>query len=540
MRLSELARTVGGEIVGGDIEIRGLSRDSRRVQPGDLFVAIPGTRQDGRTFIADAMERGAAAVCADASVDAGMTLDRGVPLLRVADPRAALAALAAGVHGEPARAMQLVGVTGTLGKTSVTQLLAAALAASANGRRRRGISVGVVGSLGVTVHGPAAQGVAGQLPETDGMTTPDPLTLHRALRVMADAGVETVAMEVTSHALAQERVGGIRFDLGIVTNLIPDEHLEFHRTPDAYMRTKARFFDHLAPAAPVIVVAEDAMVRAWAAAATSHAAHPLVTVSVGAVVRRWDDLPVAESSACVEGLRWDGGGAAFTLRVTRRLPRVRPAARDGEEWVEPCAIPVVLPVLGVQQVTNAAIAATAALMTGADASGVTEGFAAQEPIRRRMEIVRSEGPIVVDDTSGNPATLRAVFASVHVLPHHGLRIVFGLRGMRGPEINRRLAARLASLVARCADQGPVTLVVTGSDDVADARNRVTAEEYAAAIDALDAAAVPYVIERRLDAAIDRMLAAAGKRDLVLLLGAQGMDSAAGMVRDRLAVMHRPR
>jgi UDP-N-acetylmuramoyl-L-alanyl-D-glutamate--2,6-diaminopimelate ligase len=452
----------------------------------------------------------------------------------VPDPHAALARLAAAFHGEPARALTLLGITGTLGKTSTALLVETALAASGGDR-----SIGVVGSLGARVRGPAAARLpAGALPDLSGMTTPDAPVLHQAFRAMVDAGVRTVAMEVTSHALAQRRVEGLRFALGILTNLVPDEHLEFHPTPEDYLATKARFLDKLALGAPLVVNADDPLVRDMVRHAVARTPRPVIGVSLGEAAHALsdDDVPVLAAddllapAVTVEALRADAGGSTCTLRLHRPIPRLEAV---GGGTVPAQAVPIVLPVLGVQQVANVALAAVAALVAGATPAGVTEALAEMEPMHRRMEVVHAGGPLVVDDTAGNPQTLRAVFASVAGIARRELRVVFGVRGLRGAEINRRLARTLAAEVARAAGREPVTLVVTASEERADARNRVTPEEREAALAPLRDAGVAHAFEPRLDDAVRRLLDGVPADALVLVLGAQGMDTAAALVRATL-------
>jgi UDP-N-acetylmuramyl tripeptide synthase len=191
-----------------------------------------------------------------------------------------------------------------------------------------------------------------------------------------------------------------------------------------------------------------------------------------------------------------------------------------------------LPLVGVTQVANAAMAATAALLLGASPEGVRRGLANAHPIRRRMDVIRPARPLVIDDTVGNPRSVEAVFETIAHLPHKGrLRILFGIRGMRGPQINARLAAALAEgLGHQEAD-----LVVTASDDVADGRNRVSPAERDAFIDSFRASSggAAMNFQPALADAVPALLDRVGEDDLVLLLGAQGLDAAAAMVLDYL-------
>ena len=495
MRLSRLAAAVRAELVGDDIEVSGLAVDSREVRSGDLFVAQRGATSDGLEFLDEARRRGALALCAEAARD-------GLPTLVLSDPRSAVPRLAATLYGHPARALRLIGITGTLGKTSTALLVQSALEAS-------GLGVGVIGSLGVRIRG--------RVRET-GMTTPDAPTIHRALRAMADAGVGLAALEVTSHALALGRVEGLEFGLGVFTNLVLDEHLDFHRTPEEYLRTKLRFLDHLEPGAPLVYNRDDARVTEAVERDAGRRARPLVGVSLA-----------GEPGATVvlRGIRSDAAGSAFALEVLQALPRLEGGV------VAPQLVPLVLPVFGFQQVANAALAAVTALIAGASPLGVTEAVAEVAPIHRRMELVRHAAPAILDDTSGNPRTLRAVFDSIRAIPHRGLRIAFGIRGARGAEINRRLAATLAELVRARTGATPVRIVVTASEEAAGPRDRVTGEERSAVEQVLRDGGVSYRFEPTLAAAVVAVLDGWAPDDLVLLLGAQGMDRASELAQARL-------
>jgi UDP-N-acetylmuramoyl-L-alanyl-D-glutamate--2,6-diaminopimelate ligase len=365
-----------------------------------------------------------------------------------------------------------------------------------------GVGVGVIGSLGVRIRG--------RVRET-GMTTPDAPTIHRALRAMADAGVRLAALEVTSHALALGRVEGLAFALGVFTNLVPDEHLEFHGTPDDYLRTKLRFLDLLGPAAPLVYNADDGRVAEAVTRDAIRRPRPLVPVSLHGA---------AGAAVVLRGLRADATGSAFALEILRPLSTI-----DGGT-VSPQLVPLVLPVFGLQQVANAALAATSALVAGATPLGVTESVAEIAPIRRRMELVRQASPAILDDTAGNPRTLRAVFDSIRVIPHRGLRIAFGIRGARGTAINSRLARTLAELIRARADEPSLQLVVTAAEDTAGPRDRVTDEEREVVTAALRDAGIPFTYEPALRDAIRRVLDHHRPDDLILILGAQGMDRAA--------------
>jgi UDP-N-acetylmuramoyl-L-alanyl-D-glutamate--2,6-diaminopimelate ligase len=210
---------------GSDVLIRELTLDSRKVRGGDLFLAVPGLQFDGRDHIQDAVARGAAAVAYEAEgLDQSLTGNAVmVPVLHLAEQ---LSAIAGRFYGEPSRSLRVVGVTGTNGKTSVSQLIAQAL-------DRLGEPCGIIGTLGTGFHG--------QL-ELGRHTTPDAIGVQATLANLKQEGARAVAMEVSSHGLDQGRVAALDFDVAVFTNLSRD-HLDYHGSMDAYGAAKARLFE---------------------------------------------------------------------------------------------------------------------------------------------------------------------------------------------------------------------------------------------------------------------------------------------------------
>lgn len=461
-----------------DLPVGRVRDDSRRVEPGDVFVAVRGSAADGYEHIAEAVARGAALVVAEQDADAD------VPVVRVADARSALAGLAAAAFGHPANRLTTVGITGTVGKTSVLAMLGAILAEA-------GIAAGTIGSLGVRY--------AGSTLLTPN-TTPGILWIQEALAGMRDAGMNVAAMEVTSHALVQRRVHGIAFDLGVFTNLTMLEHLEYHRSFRAYANAKMHFLEHLRPDAPLVHAAGDRVVRQVVRRHTG----PRISCGGGSAWVRVDRDAV------------DLDGTRITLDIRRPLPRL-----DGS-CLEPCRIPLVLRTIGRPNIANATLAAAAALCLAAGPDHVRAALARIEPPRRRMQVIRRD-PIIIDDTVGHPDSITGVFELVERVPHRSLRVVFCVRGRRGAQINARDAEALAIWSRRV----PIdALHVTSAEDSADERNAVSVEEREAFLDVLRRARLPHTHHERLEDAIAAALDGARERDLLLLLGAQGMDAGA--------------
>ncbi len=226
-RLQEIIGALGQAFIPSDMTdvcINGISIDSRRVRQGHLFVAVPGTRLDGRQFIPDALKRGATALVVPRQ-DALSYKEAGLPVIGVDDPRSSTGLLASAFYGDPSRRLALVGVTGTNGKTTTTYLLEGIF-------RQAGLEPGLIGTIGQRYRGTEIG------PK---LTTPDAIDLQKTLYRMLKRGVKAVAIEVSSHALDQHRVSGCRFAVSVFTNLGRD-HLDYHRDMDQYFRAKARLF----------------------------------------------------------------------------------------------------------------------------------------------------------------------------------------------------------------------------------------------------------------------------------------------------------
>ncbi len=211
-------------LAAADIHVTDLTLDSRQVKPGFAFLAVLGTHLDGRQFIDNALQQGATAILLE-SEHAEVTWRNTIPIISIPQLKNHVGELAARFYDYPAKKMRMVGVTGTSGKTSCTQFIAAAL-------KQLNIACGVIGTLGSGLYGNIAPG---------SLTTPDAITLQKTLADFVQQGVTITAMEVSSHSLDQGRVNGLQFQIGMFTNLTRD-HLDYHGTMAAYGAAKKRLF----------------------------------------------------------------------------------------------------------------------------------------------------------------------------------------------------------------------------------------------------------------------------------------------------------
>ncbi len=389
MKLSALIRNLAvlGDL-GSDPEVFGVRHDSRALEPGELFVTWSGAKFDGRLFAGQAIERGAVAVLADRPRPAEDTGE--IPWLTTADPRALLGDLAAPLYGHPDRALTLVGVTGTNGKSTVVELCAAILDAS-------GLPCGRIGTLGYHFAGDDLGRSAGARPS--GRTTPEASDLFRLLAAMRDRGARAVAMEVSSHALVQGRVKGVRFDVALFTNLTRD-HLDFHGDLESYFAAKRRLFEALKPGGFGVTSLDDAWGRRLASELGLE--NTFGGAGSGAAVRPG-------------GIDLDDAGIRGALITPR-----------GE-------VPLRSALLGRYNLANLLAAVAAADALGLPAEAATRGIAATRPLAGRMEAVRAgQAFLAIVDYAHTDAALGAAIRSLREIAGTKVAVVFGCGGDRDP------------------------------------------------------------------------------------------------------------
>ncbi len=384
-----------------NIDIDHVAGDSRKVGPNGLFVAIRGVEVDGHLFIDKAVKNGAIAIVCEAVPANRAHRYPGAAFARVHDSRSALAVLAAAWYGDPSHALRVVGVTGTNGKTTVAFLVQQALGVL-------GIQAGFIGTVGIRIAGEA---FAARL------TTPDALNVQRLLRRMADKGCDACAMEVSSHALDQERVRGIAFNVAVFTNLAHD-HLDYHKTFEAYLAAKKTLFDRLDADAAALFNADDPagarMVADTRAICTSYGLDTAADIRADVVEDVMDGL---------------------VLRVEGRTRRFRLAGRFNAY--------------------NLLAAWGALLALGCDAGDALDALEQARPAPGRFERIRFEdGTHVIIDYAHTPAALQAVLETITAARPSGAHVwcVFGCGGDR----DRAKRPMMGAVAERFADHLIVT------------------------------------------------------------------------------------
>lgn len=358
-----------------DADLSAIAVDSRQVTPGTLFIAVRGSVVDGHAFVAKAVAAGAAAIVAEQ--DTGLE----IPTVVVRDGQRAARLLAETWYRQPAAALQLVGVTGTNGKTTTTAQVRHLLNADSD--------AGSIGTLG------AFDGAGRAVPSTAGsLTTPGPLDLQATLRALVDSGVRRVAMETSSHALDQGRLDGLTFAAGIFTNLTRD-HLDYHQTMEQYLAAKRRLADLVRADGVLAVNADD---PAWEGLRSDPRAIAW-GMAADAAVRVEDVMSVA-------------AGSRFTI-----------SGRFGRAEVS-------IPFPGDFNVANAVGAATAALGLGVPLATVVERLASAPQVPGRMEKIVDAPFHVLRDYAHTPDALERALATLRPLTPRRLIVVFGCGGDR--------------------------------------------------------------------------------------------------------------
>jgi len=460
--LAAVANRVHAVLRGGSAGARvtGVTLRSQDVRPGDLFAALPGAKVHGAKFAADAVARGAVAVLTDEAggqVMAGVT---DVPVLVHPAPRTVLGDVAAAVYGRPSEQLRVIGVTGTSGKTTTTYLVEAGL-------RAAGRTAGLVGSVGIRVDG---------RDEPSALTTPEAPDLQALFAVMVERGVDTVVMEVSSHALTLGRVDAVHFAVGGFTNLSRD-HLDFHPTMADYLDAKAKLFEpeSSTQADLSVVCVDDDGGRAIAA----RAARP-VRVSVAGHDADWR----AEDVRTL-----DGGGQEFVA--------VDPAGVHHR-------LRIGLP--GRFNVANTLLAAALLDAVGVSPEQAAPGLRTATVPGRLESVDRGQDFLAVVDYAHKPGALRAVLETLRAQTRGRIAVVVGAGGNRDPGKRGpmgQVAAELADLVV-VTDDNP------RDEDPADIRAAIVA----------GAGGGRAVVEEIGDraAAIDFAVGWAGAGDVVLVAG----------------------
>jgi len=477
MKLRDLLKDIPVRSVTGNLEaeISGISYDSRKARPGDLFACIPGTRDDGHKYVKQARGLGVVAFLASREVEAGAH----EAVVVVDEPRVEMGKLASRLAGEPSRKLELIGITGTNGKTTVSYLVESITQAE-------GKDCGVIGTISYRWKGK-------EFPSTN--TTPESAEVIGFLAEMVRSNVTRVAMEVSSHALDQKRVAGLSFRAGIFTNLTP-EHLDYHENMEAYFLAKARLFTEV-------------ISGAWLSEKVEFA--PVSTINI-------DDAYGRKLYEMAQGKKI---GYSLHNQSARYSGKIIRHGWDGitMEMQHPSGqLELSSPMLGRINAYNILAASATLLELGTEPEKVRQGVAALKQVPGRMELVPNDkGFLVLVDYAHTPDALENVVKIAKELNVKRLILVFGCGGDR----DRKKRPEMGEIGVRNAE-----LAVVTSDNPRTEDPRAIIEEIVAGIKPTGVKRLAksgnnargYMVEPDRRAAIELALASASPGDCVLIAG----------------------
>ena len=458
MVLGDVLKNINVRAVFGprDLDIRGITQDSRKVGPGHLFAAVQGLNFDGRRFVNDAVERGAVAVLAEG----GPQADLSAVWIQVDDSQLALAKAAANFENDPSAEMRVIGVTGTNGKTTVSYLVRAILEAA-------GAGCGLIGTVEYRYRDQTSEAAR---------TTPDAPTLHKLLRAMRDGGADAVVMEVSSHALDQRRVDGVDFDVGIFTNLTRD-HLDYHQTMQQYLAAKERFFSELV--------------------SDKTGAFCVINIDDAA----GGDLAGRLHSRCVTyGIEHAADTGADELKLGLERSAFTVTAPEQRFGIE-------LGLLGRHNVYNCLAAIACGVGLGIDPAVIKGAVESVRRVPGRMERVPNDrGLNVFVDYAHTDDALKNVLKTLREITDNKIIVVFGCGGDR----DRGKRSKMGEVASGQADFSVITTDNPRSEDP---------ESIAAEVEAgFNGNGGRYIVELDRREAIGRALEKAGAGDAVLIAG----------------------
>ncbi|ABR47795.1 UDP-N-acetylmuramyl-tripeptide synthetase [Alkaliphilus metalliredigens QYMF] len=474
----ETAKAQGDEKMNIDgVEVQGVTSDSRKVKTGYVFVAIKGAESDGNNYIGEAIQRGAVIIYTEHRITA-----LGVMIKICSNARKTLADLCNAFYDHPSEKIRVIGITGTNGKTTTSHIIYHAL-------KESGVSVGLIGTLDIKINN--------QTHFTE-LTTPSAEDIYYYLNKMVQQKVQVVVMEVSSHGLKSERVHGIKFDIAIHTNIERD-HLNYHKNMGDYIRSKKKLFDCLSPGKVALLNLDD-----------NHSLelltgnNGLIVVTYGLNVR----ATVTASSIDTE------------LNTTFHFCLQRGMTTLAGLEVEPFEYPFSINLLGKHNIYNSLAAITCCLLLDLSCEEIAKNIKSFTGVTRRLEVIYKKGYTVIDDFSHNPASYGAVFESMQNLEYKNLHVINAIRGSRGADINQENADVLKIWYELL---GMKTLMITSSKDKTGKLDEVQVEEIGAFFKVLSEGSVNFEYVDHLSDAIETIIPRIEEGDLLLLLGAQGMD-----------------
>ncbi len=465
-----------------------ITCDSRQVEPGDTFVAIKGHKDDGHNYISEAIANGASMIFCEEDYP-----QQEVPIIKVENSRELLGKLAANHYSYPSKEIDIIGITGTNGKTTTTHLIYQLL----NFEKKQ---AGLIGTVSVDNGKDILPGK---------LTTPTPVNLQQSLRDMINNDLKFACMEVSSHGIKLDRIANTEYAVKVGTNITPD-HFDLHPDFSSYRKVKQSFLETDKPETLVLLNNDDSWLNRMhdiAPNLISYAIYHPATVQA-------------------ENIKRENLKTIFDYSLSHQLK-----TKDGQV-IEPFSFKISTYLQGIHNIYNILIATTIALYYGIKPEHIQAFFKEFKGVWRRMEIIYHDDFTVIDDCAHNPGSYDAVLSALKELDNKRYLIVNSLRGNRGTRINHENAKTIANKVKELKNY---LLLTCSCYDTAAELDCVTSEEEGIFLQTLEKNSIPYNHFQELEPALFTVLENVEPNDAIILLGPHAMDQAAKKLMELMSI-----
>jgi len=464
---------------------RGITCDSRKVKPGYAFFAITGFKEDGNEYIAEAIDKGASVIFTEKSIESSK-----IPIIQIDDSRKMMGKLAAEFYGLPAEKINLIGVTGTNGKTTTTHLIYDLL----NYKEKQ---CGLIGTVKVDT---------GNNIKAGNLTTPQSNLLQKYLRKMVDNNLKYACMEVSSHGIKLKRIEATTFKVKIGTNITTD-HFDLHSDFNDYINVKKKFLRENNSNVLVLINNDDQQLRSFGIIAENQLNYGLK----------------GDVSIKAENISQKNITTNFVYKLNKSL--------YGKKGVIPsCSFPVKMLLPGKHNIYNALIVITIGLYYGLTPAFIQSFFSKYQGVWRRLQVIYDRDFIIIDDCAHNPGSYEAVFKTIINIDYNNLHIINSLRGNRTIKINTANAEKISYWLPQLKNYN---LYTSNCNEVVKENDKVKKEEEKAFLQVLKDNKIKFTHFKQLKPALKTALEKKIKGDLILLLGPHAMDQAGNIIKDLL-------
>jgi UDP-N-acetylmuramoyl-L-alanyl-D-glutamate--2,6-diaminopimelate ligase len=473
-----------------EVNISGISYHSQKVSSNNVFVCIRGYKTDGHKYLKNAVENGAVAAIVE-EFQEGIS----IPQLLVDNSRIALAQLGAHFYGEPSKALKMIGITATNGKTTTSYMVNSIL-------ENQGLKTGLIGTVAIKID---------DISIPSELTTPESLDLQSYLKQMVDRNVSHVTMEVSSAALEMHRVESVDYDI-VTFNNFGREHIDMHGTVEKYFDAKSSLIRNASEGSIAILNLD----CPYSASLVNETKAKAITFGV----------ENNEGNFYCKHLDLSTGRGKFTFQILKEIHHNGITLAPGEFNIE-------LGVPGLHSVYNAMVAIAVSLLSGVSTATIQKTLKSFKGVERRFEFVFEDGIKIIDDHFANPGNIDVTLQTLNFMEYNKLHLTYAIRGERGPKVNRENAEAIVNWASKL-NINEVT--ATRSISHVTAKDKVTEEELNVFLEVMEKANIKVSLYDELPDATAHALHKAKNGDLILLAGCQGMDFGAEIILNQIDEM----